>query len=191
MKKSDSYYYISFQYDTQQCSHLNVTSNDTRYYCSFHIAAIENDNISADYTITLNKRRYTTTLMEGALTRDYIYKDEYLYFRFIIGSLDEVVSVTFFTTVIEGDIYLLGSIIDEFPTMESDGISFSVGSYLTFSKNKLAKTIYVSAYGIELSEFTLGVKVTRRPANTTNNTNTTSERNTSQTKLALKIDLSQ
>jgi hypothetical protein len=150
MKKSDNYYYMSFQYDATNCTYFNTSA---KYYCAFQIVAIEGQNATSDYTITLNKRLYTSTLMEGQLTRDFIFKEEYLYFRFIIGSLDEVVSVTFYSTTIEGDIYLMGSIKDEFPTMDSnnDDIFFSVGNYLTFYKDQLAKTIYVSVYGIELS----------------------------------------
>ena len=75
MKQSESYYYMSFKYDASSCARLNVTANDTRFYCVFHIVALESDNITSDYTITLNKRLYTTTLMEGTLSRDFIYKD--------------------------------------------------------------------------------------------------------------------
>jgi hypothetical protein len=75
MKQSEHYYYMSFKYDALSCSKIDVASNDTRLYCSFHIVALQNDNITSDYTITLNKRQYTSTLIEGALSRDFIYKD--------------------------------------------------------------------------------------------------------------------
>lgn len=109
MKNSDYYYYMSFQYDAQKCAQLNISANNTKYYCSFHIAALETLNKTSDYTISLNKRLYTNTLLEGTLSRDYIYEDEYLYFRFIVGSLEDIVSVTFFYTLIEGDVYLMVS----------------------------------------------------------------------------------
>lgn len=136
MKSSEDYYYMSFQYDVKKCSKLNITSSDFKYYCSFHVIALEAVNKSADYTITLNKRLYTNTLLEGTLSRDFIYEDEYLYFRFIVGNLDEVVTVTFFTTLIEGDIYLMVSMKDEFPSMEtkSSDLFFSVGNSITLTK---------------------------------------------------------
>jgi hypothetical protein len=103
---------MSFQYDAQKCSKLNVSANNFKYYCSFHIVALETINKTSDYTITLNKRLYTNTLLEGTLSRDFIYEGEYLYFRFIVGSLDDIVGVTFFSTLIEGDIYLMVSTTD-------------------------------------------------------------------------------
>jgi hypothetical protein len=189
IKKSDVYYYLVFQVNGSDCTRLNSTA---AYYCSFHVAAIASASANvSDYTVTLNKRRYASTLREGELSRDLVFKDEYLYFRFLLSSLEDVLSITLYATVLEGDLYLLGSGKDEYPTMDSkaDDLLFSVGNHLTFEKDQLAKAIYISVYGIELSEFTLGVKVTRKAHNATNSSadNGTS----SQSKLALKLDLSQ
>lgn len=86
-----------FQVNTSECTPVNSTLAN---YCSFHIAAIEDANLTTHYTVTLNKRQYHSTLREGQLARDLVFKNEYLFYRFVIGSLDNVESITFYSTII-------------------------------------------------------------------------------------------
>lgn len=187
LKKSEIYYYLVFQVNASQCSAVNSSLAN---YCSFHVAAIEDANLSSHYTLTLSKRQYHSTLREGQLARDIVLKQEYLFYRFVLGSLDNVDSITFYSTIIEGDLYLIASTVEQFPTLESEGknLFFSVGNFLTFQKNELANTIYITVYGIQLSEFSLGVKVVRTANQSSNGT---ASANQSETELTIKMDLSQ
>ena len=187
LKKSDIYYYLVFQVDASQCAAVNASQ---AHYCSFHVAAIEDANASSHYTLTLSKRMYHSTLREGQLARDIVLKGEYLFYRFLLGSLDNVESITFYSTIVEGDLYLIASTVEQLPTLESEGknLFFSVGNFLTFQKNELAKAIYITVYGIQLSEFSLGVKVVRASNQSGNGTANSTQ---SETELAIKMDFSQ
>jgi hypothetical protein len=59
--------------------------------------------------MSVSKRRFASLLREGQLSKDLLFKDEYLYYKLGLSSLDDIVSITVFVTVIEGDIYLLAS----------------------------------------------------------------------------------
>lgn len=101
----------------------------------------------------LNKRVYASALREGELSRNIVFMDEYLYFKFSLTSIEDVLSITFYLTVLEGDLYLVSSITDQFPSLESNAadLLFSTGNSLTYQRNQLSHTIYLAVYGLQLS----------------------------------------
>jgi len=70
--------------------------------------------------MSLNKRKYAGIIREGSTIKDLLFKDEYLYFKLGLSTLEEVVSITVFVTVIEGGVYLFGSTKEQYPTFDTD-----------------------------------------------------------------------
>ena len=50
--------------------------------------------------MALNKRVYASALREGELSRNIVFMDEYLYFKFSLTSIDDILSITFYLTVL-------------------------------------------------------------------------------------------
>lgn len=90
------------------------------YYCLFQIVGLDETKDTIDYTITYNKRDFSALLRQGQLSKDIIYKDEYLYYKLGLSSLQGVDSITVFTTVIEGDILLISSTKQLYPTLDTN-----------------------------------------------------------------------
>lgn len=106
------------------------------YYCAFHAIAANFNETMMEYTWSVVRRDYSTLMKEGQLIRDAIFKDESLYYRFGLSSLDGVIEVTFFITVIEGDVALLGSTEDPYPSFNSQAsIKSSARNRITFTKD--------------------------------------------------------
>ena len=133
----------------------------------------DTSNSTIDYNIIMNRRISLVFLQEGHLAKDMIYKNEYLYYQFGLSSLEGVISITVFVTVIEGDIFLLSSTEDMYPTLEtnSTNLKFSSSNTLFYARDQIASKIYVSVYGLEFSEFTIGVTISRVDSSTNSSSN--------------------
>ena len=133
----------------------------------------DTSNSTIDYNIIMNRRMSSGFLQEGHLTKDMIYKNKYLYYQFGLSSLEGVISITVFVTVIEGDIFLLSSTEDMYPTLEtnSTNLKFSSSNTLFYARDQIASKIYVSVYGLEFSEFTIGVTISRVGSSTNSTSN--------------------
>lgn len=151
--------------------------------------------MSSEFTMSVSKRRFASLLREGQLSKDLLFKDEYLYYKLGLSTLEDIVSITVFVTVIEGDIYLLASAEEEFPDFDTNQtlLKFSTSNSITYTKSELTnKNLYFSVYGIEFSEFTIGVSITRQEAAASNTTaNSTTPAAPEKTKTSLQIALSQ
>ena len=67
--------------------------------------------------------------------KDAIFEKETLYYRYGLSSLENIKEVMFYVTVIEGNIFLVGSTDDPFPSLDSNGtIKSSSSGRITFKK---------------------------------------------------------
>ena len=173
IKTTDAYTTIIFQYNMSKCGIGSMNNLGIGYNCTFHVVTVDRTNSAFDYTFTMNKRAYSAFLREGHLAKDMIYKNEYLYYQFGLSSLEGVISITVFVTVIEGDIFLLSSTEDMYPTLEtnSTNLKFSSSNTLFYARDQIASKIYISVYSLEFSEFTIGVTISRVGSSTNSTSN--------------------
>jgi hypothetical protein len=119
-----------------------------------------------EYTWSVSKRAYSSLLKEGQLVRDSLIQGEHLYYRFGLTALEGVTEVTFFLTLLEGDVYLLSSNEDPYPNFYSKGVLKSSGNNrIVFTKEELGHNFYLAVSGSQFSEYTLGVAVSRETRN--------------------------
>ena len=179
-----------FDYNLSLCTHFEVNQNLSGYYCFFHIVVAGN----VQYTVSLTKRKYSSLLKEGQVVREIIFKDQYIFYRFALSSLDDIEEVAVYITLIEGEAELLASTFDKYPDFYSKDpkMKASNSKRIIFKKEELAKNIYVSVLGIELSQYTIGVVVKRlKKLPDSNLSNQTKKNVTEISKMKLQLGVTQ
>lgn len=97
IQQSQKDYHLAFQVKGSDCQ---LIKQHNAYYCYFHILALEDKNNTSEFTLALNKRVYASSLREGELSRNMVFMDEYLYFKFSLTSIEDILSITFYLTVL-------------------------------------------------------------------------------------------
>ena len=74
IKKINNFYQIIFEYDMSKCrSFSSNKSNQTVYYCIFHLLGANRDKARMDYTLMISDRVYAAMLKEGQIHKETIY----------------------------------------------------------------------------------------------------------------------
>ena len=104
-------------------------------------------------------------LKEGFPVRDRTFVGNYRYYSFSLASKEDIEQIDFFLTIMTGDVILIWSKTEKYPTYEDidkqKAFTNETDSIILDKENIYEGIYYLSVYAFEVSEYTIGLAIER------------------------------
>ena len=149
------------------CEASGETNLTKKYTCKFHVL-ITNDNPQSEnmsVQFTINKDTIKQWLREGHMEKGTVMQGTWNYYAFQLPSIENLVRLEFYATVIQGDVTLLLSQKKAYPsfddtTDDDSDIQYSIWNSVILSQEDIkAGFYYIGVYGNSMTDYSIGVAI--------------------------------
>jgi hypothetical protein len=110
---------ILMNYDVSNCSDMATKDGVAYKECAFQILALGESYEPFIFSITAERKYAISYLRENAIVKDFIYKDNYVYYAFSLPSIENVSKIEIVLTTFSGEAALIVSTVEHYPTFRT------------------------------------------------------------------------